>query len=81
MGELWWILVKLSIIFIIIALLILWLSDLWYFIWLLVWWFNSLFNSFQYIGADCSLIQTVKSMFVWVPIVLLILLIYKSLKN
>ena len=62
-----------SIIFVIIGAILLWINSLSYGIGLFVGAINSLFHSFQYIGADCSLINSFQIMFyVGVPVFLVL---------
>lgn len=66
-------LVVASIVFTLIGALLLWFESLAYWIWLFIGWINSLFNSFQYIGADCHLILTIQTLFyVWVPVLIVL---------
>lgn len=81
MSELWSVIVKFAIALIVVSFLILSFNSIAYFIWLVVWWFNAFFYTFQYIGADCALLSTIRSMFITIPIWLLILFIYNKVSN
>lgn len=74
-------LVVASIVFTLLGAIVLGASNIAYWLWIFIGAINSIFNSFQYIGASCELILTFQTTFYVAFPIFIILFIWNKVKT